>query len=242
MRRLLLVLGAGLWLWVVPDALAQDGNRAAPAQGGKRASASPGPKHSWVKLCETPGAPAKDLLGRAQVVGARNCLTFHEQLNTQTGTRLIAIGIRQGGGRQRLTIMVPANVDRRGMIALIYPRSLWKRAMTGGLIEKHEQVQLTPLKLDYTSCDAEECAAETDASPELIEDLRTKAGLVVSLVRGKQIVLNPISLGGFRTAYDGPGIDSARFRKAREELMREIRARSKRRPGPPGKRPGEQEI
>jgi invasion protein IalB len=241
MRRLLLVLGAGL-LWVAPVALAQDGQRSAPAQGGKRAASPSAPKNAWVKLCETPKAPAKDILGRPQAVGVESCLTVAERVNAGTGTRLIGVGVRQSGKRRTLTVMVPAGVDRRGMLVVIYPRSQWKLGAKGVLPEKHKWDQLTSLKLDYTSCDAEECMAETDATPELIKDLRTKAGLVVSTIRDKRIVLLPISLGGFRAAYDGPGIDSARFRKARDELMRELRERSKKRPRQPAKRPGEQEI
>jgi hypothetical protein len=64
---------------------------------------------------------------------------------------------------------------------------------------------------------------------------------VAAVVRNKKIVLLPVSLSRFRAAYDGPAIDSARFRAARDALLREIRERNKQR-GLPRKRTGDQEI
>jgi invasion protein IalB len=233
MRRLLLVLGAGL-LWIAPAALAQDGERPTPAQGGKQASQLPEPKSSWVKLCETPSAPAKDVLGKPQLVGVRSCLTFHERLDATTGMRIVAIGIRQIRERQTLTVIVPASVDRRGMLVFIYPHSVWKRVARGGGLEMHERDMVTTVKLGHASCDAAECATETDASPELIKDLRTKGGLAVNVIVNKQIIPIQASLGGFREAYDGPSVDTARWLKVREDLLRALRERNRQRvPAPP---------
>lgn len=245
MRRLLLVLGVGL-LWAAPAALAQDGKPASPAQGGKRATQSSEPKSSWVKLCDTPKAPVKDVLGKAQPVGVRSCLTFHERLHATTGMRIVAIGIRQSGERQTLTVVVPASVDRRGMLVFIYPHSVWKRAARGGGLEVHEREKVTTLKLGQAFCDAAECAAETDATPEMIKDLRTKGGLAVNVIANKQIILIQASLGGFREAYDGPSVDTARWLKTREDLLRALHERNRQRvPAPPPAPPrgkGDQRI
>jgi invasion protein IalB len=155
MRRVLLALGA-VSLLLAPAALAQERKRATPTSP----SAS-----TWVKLCETPKVSGKDLLGKAQAAGVTTCLILAERLDATTGARLLAVGIRQSEGRQTLTVVVPSRVDQRGMIVVIYSRSQWKRAERGELIEKRERDRMKPLKLEYTSCDAEQCAAETDATP-----------------------------------------------------------------------------
>jgi len=141
----------------VPASLAQQRTGAMEAR--------PPPQNSaWVKLCETPGSASKDLFGKA--IGARTCLTHHERLDGASGTRLGAVAVRQSEGRQQLTVMVPAGVERTpGVRVYIYPHNLWERVQRRERIEKHEEARLGVLHLKYAFCNADGCAAETEATP-----------------------------------------------------------------------------
>jgi len=220
MRRQPLVLIVGFAL-AAPVSLAQE------RTGGMEARPPPSSK-AWVKLCETPAMASNDFFGKAQVIGAKTCLTHHERLDGTSGMVLVAAAVRQTGGRQHLTVMVPAGVQQApGVRVYIYPSSLWERVQKKEQLQKRDEGRVGVLNLKYTLCHAGGCTAETDATPELIADLKSNAGLMIFVIRSGQPIAFPIPLSGFREAYEGPPVDSERYHEARNELLRKIRDRQK---------------
>jgi len=205
---------------VAPAGLAQQREAAMEAGPGAAGKA-------WVKLCETPASAGKDLFGKDRVVGAKTCLTHHERVDANSGTVLIAAGVRQTGVAQQLTITVAGVQQGAGLRVLIYPADLWVKAQRKERLDKQETGRLGDLKLRLAFCHRDGCTAEIDATPSLVSDLKSNAGLVVFALRSGQPIALPIPLSGFREAYDGPPVDSVRFHRARDELLRQIRDRQK---------------
>jgi invasion protein IalB len=203
------------------------------------------PAGSWAKLCETPTTRSMDPLGKPRTVGVKTCLVFHEQIDATSGALRVAAGVEQTEGRQTLTIKVMPDVSREpGLHLAIMPRDVWQ-------IVQRNQAPLTEsqlskarrLNLTYSLCAADGCIAETEATPKLVADLKSGGGLMILTLKGKHAFAYMVSLGGFREAYDGPPMDSAKFNAARAELLRELRKRQDQRPQPrPQRRPGDREI
>jgi hypothetical protein len=127
-------------------------------------------------------------------------------------------------------IKVTPDVSREPGVSLaILPRDIWQK------MQRNQSTPLTQsqlskvrrLKLAYSLCQADGCLAETRATPELVADLKSGGGLMVVTLKGKHAFAYMVTLGGFREAYDGPPIDSVRFREVREQLLRELRERQK---------------
>jgi invasion protein IalB len=245
MRCLPLIVLAGALL-AVSAASAQD----RPDAGGtKRGAARPGgttakaqPSRSWAKLCETPTTDSRDLLGKRNAVGVKTCLIHHEQIDRMSGAVQVAAGVQQAEGRQTLIVKLSADADTaQGVGLAILPRDIWRKLQASQQVPL-ETSRVRRLTLAYSSCNAEGCIAETKATPRLLADLKSGGGIVIiAILKGRQAFAYAVSLSGFREAYDGPPVDSARFHAARAELLRQIRERQKHGLQPPGWRPEDEE-
>jgi invasion protein IalB len=240
MRCLPLIVLAGVIL-AVSAASAQD----RPGGGGtKPGAARPGgttakarPSLSWVKLCETPATNSSDLLGKPSAVGVRTCLIHHEQIDRMSGAVGVAAGVQQASGRQTLIVKVPADADPApGVRLMLLPRDLWRKVQTSQRVPL-ELSKVRRLTLAYSSCNAAGCIAETKATAGLLADLKSGGGLIVAILKGRHAFAYTVPLSGFREAYDGPPVDSARFYAARAELLRQLHERQKHGLQPPGWRP-----
>ena len=204
------------------------------------------PAGSWARLCETPTARSTDPLGKPRAVGIKTCLVFHEQIDATSGTLRVAAGVEQTEGRQTLAIKVMPDVSREpGLHLTIMPRNVWQSVQRNQAspLTQSQLSKIQRLKLTYSLCAADGCIAETDATPKLVADLKSGGGMMVLTLKGKHAFAYMVSLGGFREAYDGPPLDSAKFNAARAELLRELRKRQEQRPQPrPQRRPGDREI
>jgi invasion protein IalB len=202
---------------------------AAPAQKGAPAAASAPPagaQSAWVKLCEKANAVTKDKDGKDEKKEVSICLTHHERLDGNSGMVLVSAAVRQidGQDKQHFMVMVPLGMlIQPGMRASLYPKDQWE------LVQKNEKIDETKLKgikLGYTLCHPAGCTAEVEATPELINDLRTMGGLVVFTINaGGQPVGFPVPLVGFEQAYTGGPVDNKQYGEARRALMQQIAQR-----------------
>jgi invasion protein IalB/tRNA A-37 threonylcarbamoyl transferase component Bud32 len=172
---------------------------------------------AWVKLCETASRE-----GRALSV----CLTHHERLDGNTGAVLVSAAIRQveGSDKQHLMVMVPlGTLQQAGMRAAFYSKAAWARLQRN---EKVDETGLKSVKLAYTLCHAAGCTAEIEASPDLIDDLKSGGGMIVYAVNasGKPVGF-PVPLSGFAAAYAGLPVDNKKYGDARRALLRQIEMR-----------------
>ncbi len=197
--------------------------KGAPAAKDAKGAAPPS---AWVKLCEKGTAVTKQKDGKEDKKEIDICLTHHERLDGNTGMVLVSAAVRQvtGQDKQALMVMVPLGMLLQpGMRANIYPKDQWE------LVQKNEKVdesKIKGLQLAYTLCHPAGCTAETEATPELLNNLKSSAGILVFAINaaGAPAVF-PVPLAGFDASYAGPPIDTKKYSEARKSLMQQIAQR-----------------
>ncbi|WP_072390575.1 invasion associated locus B family protein [Hyphomicrobium sp. CS1GBMeth3] len=203
---------------------AKDGNAAPAAKDGKAAE---GQKQSaWVKLCEKSPLVHHDKEGKEVKEEKNICLTHHERLDGNSGMVLVSAAIRQveGSDNDHLMIMVPLGMAiPPGLKAAVYTKDQWAKAA------KNEQVddkELKPLDLKFSLCHASGCTAETDATKEIVDQMKAGGGIMVLAMNAQaQPIGFPVPLDGFTEAFAGKPVDNAEYKKARGQLMAQIRQR-----------------
>jgi invasion protein IalB len=202
----------------------------APAAGASAATqnaaaASGPPQSAWVKLCEKVTSTKREKDGKEEKKDVNICLTHHERLDGNSGMVLVSAAVRQieGQDKQHFMVMVPLGMLLQpGMRAAVYNKDLWEKAQKN---EKIDETKLKTIALAYTLCHPAGCTAETEASPELIADLKASAGLIVLAINANgQAVGFPIPLTGFDQSYSGNPVDTKQYSEARRALMQQIAA------------------
>ena len=135
----------------------------------------------------------------------------HERLDGNSGMVLVSAAVRQidGQDKQHFMIMVPLDMQiRPGLRASIYPKDQWELALKN---EKTDETRLKGIELGYTLCHPAGCTAEVEATGELLDDLRTSGGLVVSATNSAGApVAFPVPLVGFAEAFAGLPVEPIR--------------------------------
>ena len=200
---------------------------AAPAAKKDAAAAGDGkPQSAWVKLCEKSPLVKKDKDGKEVKEEKNICLTHHERLDGNSGMVLVSAAIRQveGNDKQSLMIMVPLGMALPpGVKAAVYTKDQWAKAAKN---EKIDETTLKPIDLKFSLCHQSGCTAETDATPEIVEQMKTGGGIMVlAMNAAAQPIGFPVPLDGFTDAFAGKPVDNAEYKKARGQLMAQIRQR-----------------
>jgi len=110
-----------------------------------------------------------------------------------------------------------------GMRATLYPKDMWDKAQKN---EKVDESKLKPLSLAYTLCHPAGCTAETEATPDLLNDLKKGGRLMVFAIHAAGApAAYPVPLVGFEQAYAGPPVDPKKYGEQRRKLMEQIAQR-----------------
>jgi invasion protein IalB len=183
----------------------------------------PANQSAWVKLCDDEETQSR-YVGKS-TLGV--CLTHHERLDGNSGKVLVSVAVRQieGHNKQYFMVMVPPGMQLQpGMRVSMYPKDQWE------LVQKNEKVdetKLKTLKLNYTQCRSTGCTAESETTPELINELKTFGGMVVWAINASgQPVGFPVPLVGFAEALAGPPMNNQKYTKARQALIEQIKQRA----------------
>lgn len=197
------------------------------APGAKAAAAAPAqPKSAWVKLCEKAPVVTKGPDGKEVKSEKSLCLTHHERLDGNTGMVLVSAAIRtvEGSPKKSLMIMVPLGMAiPPGIRAAIYTKEQWAKASKG---EKIDEKQLKPIELKYALCHPAGCTAETEATPDILDQMSKGGGIMVlAMNAAAQPIGFPVPLDGYNEAAAGPPVDNKKYAEARSQLMAQIRAR-----------------
>jgi len=202
---------------------------AAPAAAGKAAPATPAAgnaQSAWVKLCEKATATQKTKDGKDEKKDLNICLTHHERLDGNSGMVLVSAAVRQveGQDKQAFMVMVPLGMMLQpGMRATLYPKDMWDKAQKN---EKVDESKLKPISLAYTLCHPAGCTAETEATPDLLNDLKKGGGMMVFAINAAGApAAFPVPLVGFEQSYAGPPVDAKKYSEARRSLMQQIAQR-----------------
>lgn len=162
------------------------------------------PENSWVKLCQEQPAVKDGVAIKAKV-----CLTHHERLSAINGMVLVSIAIRNIENQPQETVMVlvPLGVALPPGMQLI--------------IDDNK-----PIPLKFTFCHVGGCTAEALATKEVVDQFKKgKEVRVLALNNVGKTVGFPVPLTGFTKAYEGQPVDTAKYQKARQQLMQLIQKR-----------------
>jgi invasion protein IalB len=211
-----------------PAAPAAAAPAAAPAKDAAAKDASAANKSAWVKLCEKTPLMKKGEDGKEVKEEKDICLTHHERLDGNSGMVLVSAAIRevQGQEKKHLMIMVPLGMALPpGLRAAVYTKDQWAKIAKN---EKVEDKDLKPIDLKYSLCHASGCTAEIDADAAIIDQMKAGGGImIVAMNAAAQPIGFPVPLDGFTEAFAGKPIDNAEYKKARGQLMAQIRDRQK---------------
>ena len=219
----------GVALALILGMTAQGGLAIADDAKKAEAAAPEGRQSAWVKLCEKSPLVRREKEGDEvkEVKEEKDiCLTHHERLDGNSGMVLVSAAIRQveGSEHEHLMIMVPLGMAiPPGLKAAVYSKEQWEKAA------KNEQVddsELKPVDLKFSLCHASGCTAEVEATKEIIEQMKTGGGMMVLAMNAQaQPVGFPVPLDGFGEAFSGQPVDNEEYKKARGQLMAQIRQR-----------------
>jgi invasion protein IalB len=206
-------------------------NTAGPSPPPSNAPPPPSQQSAWVKLCEAPTSSTPDMFGKRRDVGKYTCITHHERIDGTTAVVHVAAGVRdvQGQPRRQFAVAVQAGMQAPpGMRLQFFPPDLWDKAQRNQKLEQYEEARLFVVGTPPLSCKASGCSVEIELTPDFLSRLRSNAGLLVYVIAPSgQPLAYPVPLSGFVQAFDGPPIDAARYRRARDDLIAQIRARQK---------------
>lgn len=206
-----------------PDAGAAPAAGTAAAPAGENAG---GAKTAWVKLCEKAPIFKKDKDGKDVKEEKNLCLTHHERLDGNTGMVLVSAAIREVEGQDKLALMVMVPLGMAippGIRAAVYTKEQWAAAAKN---EKVDDKTLKPIELKYSLCHPAGCTAETEATKEIIDQMKTGGGIMVlAMNAAAQPIGFPVPLDGFTEAHAGPPVDNKKYAEARSALMKQIRDR-----------------
>ncbi len=229
--------GAALALIIAAyGGVAQAQDAAAPAaKDSKAAPAAPAAKDgkdakakqsAWVKLCEKSPLVHKDKDGKDVKEEKNICLTHHERLDGNSGMVLVSAAIRQveGNEHDHLMIMVPLGMAiPPGIKAAVYSKEQWEKASKN---EKVDDKDLKPVDLKFSLCHPSGCTAEVEATKEIVDQMKTGGGIMILAMNAQaQPIGFPVPLDGFSDAFAGKPVDNAEYKKARGQLMAQIRQR-----------------
>ncbi len=196
------------------------------AAGAAKTAAAAKPQSAWVKLCEKAPMIKKGPDGKDVKEEKSLCLTHHERLDGNTGMVLVSAAIREveGSPKKSLMIMVPLGMAiPPGIRAAVYTKDQWAAASKN---EKIDEKQLKPIELRYALCHPAGCTAETEATPEILDQMSKGGGLMIlAMNAAAQPIGFPVPLDGYNEAAAGPPVDNKKYAEARSQLMQQIRAR-----------------
>lgn len=203
---------------------------AAPAAGDTKAAAAPagdaGKQSSWVKLCDKVASAKKGEDGKEVKEEKNVCATFHDTIDANSGMTVVSAAVREveGDNKPDLQVTVP--------LGMVIPAGAKVSVLTAEQTEKIKAKQEIDPKdvksadLKFSACLPNGCTAEVDAPAELL-DLMKKGGslLVRSIYVNGQPFAVPVPLNGFGEAHSGKPLDNEVYKKARGEMMKQIRER-----------------
>lgn len=226
------VASAGMMLMAVPASAQQ---QKAPAAAAKQAAASQAGQapSAWVKLCEKAQYQKVGPDGKPQMNGDKPvledkqlCLTHHEQM-TAAGVTIVSAAVQQLEGVEKLgmMLMVPSAVGLTipaGMRVFVYTAEQWEKAKKN---ERVDEKTLVQQNLAFTMCHQNGCTAENEATPGLLEAMKTGAAMVAMAIHvsGRPISFE-VPLNGFAATFAGQPIDNALYNSERAKLWDTIKA------------------
>jgi invasion protein IalB len=191
------------------------------------------PKSSWVKLCDTGTLTAKDKEGKDLKKEVNICHTLAERIDATSGIVIVSAGLNQvkvdNEEKQIFRIILPLGVVLpAGVGVTFFPKDVWAKVEKNEKLEKDDEKKLKQVKMGFLFCNLVGCHIEGEAKEDLVKELKTSAGFIVTTANMSGIGVNlRVPLAGFNEALAGPPTDTKKFAEARKKLMEDIAERRK---------------
>jgi invasion protein IalB len=191
------------------------------------------PKSSWVKLCDKGTLSAKDKEGKELKKEVNICHTLAERIDATSGMVIVSAGLNQvkvdAEEKQIFRIILPLGVVLpAGVGVTFFPKDVWAKVEKNEKLEKDDEKKLKQVKMGFLFCNLVGCHIEAEAKEDLVKELKTSAGFIVTTANMSGIGVNlRVPLGGFNEALAGPPTDTKKFAAARQKLMEDIAERRK---------------
>jgi len=201
------------------DAAAKDAAAAAP--GGDASKQS-----SWVKLCDKVSSVKKGEDGKETKEEKNVCATFHDTIDANSGMTVVSAAIREveGDNKPDLQVTVP--------LGMVIPAGAKVSVLSTEQTEKIKAKQeidpkdVKSVDLKFTACLPNGCTAEVEAPADILDQMKKGGSLLVrSIYVSGQSFNVPVPLNGFNEALSGNALDNEVYKKARGEMMKQIRQR-----------------
>jgi invasion protein IalB len=170
---------------------------------------------TWAKWCDRETMTVQDKEGKEAKREADVCMTNHSQIDRNLNTVLpgavllasldqITIDRQQ---KQRFRVWVRSGVSPYASMRLtIVPKDLWEKVQKDEKIEKNDEPALErfTFNFDLPPCHPTVCAAQVDATPEFLTNLKSSGGFTVHATDEWGIVVtSSVALAGFAEALAG---------------------------------------
>lgn len=185
---------------------------AAPAVAQEQPAAEPAPAEGAAAAPAAPGAPA----AIAQPDWEKVCGKIKEQQECHTSRKRLA-----ATGQPIAQFLVIERADKKLLQIAVPPVAL---------IQPGVQVKIDngePTGVKYVVCTPGECLALGEINADFIGKLKKGGNVVITMLnpQGKPVNFD-ISLVGFTSAFDGPGIDPAEAQARQQRLEDELKKKA----------------
>lgn len=157
----------------------------------------------WAKICSETAHPAD--ADRT----VKRCVTQFEAFSPE-GVSILAVAVAPVDGKEREVLSIAARRTSMGLALLRGVQAVIDRKST--------------VNLRFTFCFVERCLAETTATDEVLELLKTGKVMyvVMTSAMGEQINL-PVPLDSFAKVYAGPAVDAKKYAEGRRRFLEAYR-------------------
>lgn len=205
-RRMLSPAAAAVLLVTAASvAVAQQPPKAAPAKPAAPAAQGQQPQQPqfiyspWTKFCPKPKDPK----------AKGGCITGKDA-RTESGIPVVAAGLiePEGGPKNVLRLTVPGGVHLQYGTRMIID-------------------QEQPVTAQFLTCVQNQCIADIEATPELIQKMSKGQMMVVQAINMAGSAISfPLPLTDFAKAHDGPPTDPKVFEEQQKKLQQELQKRA----------------
>jgi invasion protein IalB len=170
---------------------------------------------TWAKWCVKETTTVQDKEEKEAKREADVCRTSLSQIDRNLNTVLLRAVLLasldeiviDGHQRQRFRVWVRSGVSPYASIRLTFvPKDLWEKVQKDEKIERNDEAALERFTFNFVSppCHPTVCAAEVDATPEFLTNLKGSGGFTVHATsESGTVVTSSVALAGFAEALAG---------------------------------------
>ena len=183
-----------------------------------------------MRVCHTRDLKSADKDGKEVEKNLDMCQTMTQQIHPISGAVRVGVTLQHtkmdGKEEQGLMAIVPEGVLLpAGAAITLVPKDLWQK-----MLQKKEKLSEaetkkldeSTVKLVYSYCVRLNCFAEAKITPKVVDQMTNSEGLLLRVVSPGAVVVEPVSLHGFRQALTNPPADPQKLAAQHALLAKQI--------------------